>query len=179
MNDQSLHEHLRSVALSEGVEAYLEIGCREGDSLRQVVANSAVLRRVVVCDMWGPLYGGTGRGTHAHIDAMLNQFVYTGEREFHDGDSKVTVPKILGQFDLVLVDGDHSAEGALADLRNCWPLVARGGQLVFHDVLHPAHRYLRDVFAEFIGQQEDCWRVSWIMEGHGVACAWKIPRSAP
>lgn len=173
MNDQSLHEYLRSVALNPGVRSYLEIGTRDGDSLRQVVANSPVLGRIAVCDMWGPLYGGTGRGSHAHIDAMLNEFVYTGQREFYDGDSKATVPTISGTFDLVLVDGDHSAEGAMADLVNCWPLVASGGQLVFHDICHPAHRYLRRVFDVFIEQQANCQSTLEILEGHGVAIAWQ------
>lgn len=173
MNDKSLHDYLRGVALTPGVRRYLEVGCREGDSLRQIVANSAILERIVVCDMWGPMYGGTGRGGHDHIDWMLNGLGYTGEREFLDGDSKLTVPTIGETFDLVLVDGDHSAEGALADLQNCWPLVISGGQLVFHDVCHPAHRDLMPLFCYFAGRQVDCCGVQTILEGHGVAIACK------
>lgn len=173
MSDKSLHDYLRGVALSQGVRAYLEVGCRDGDSLRQVVANSECLSLVTVCDMWGPLYGGTGRGNHDHIDAMLNEFVYTGVREFLDGDSKDTVPRITRTYDLVLVDGDHSPAGALADLTNCWPLVATGGQLVFHDICHPAHRELQGLFDNFMRRQPACKTTLEILEGHGVAVAWK------
>ena len=174
MNDKSLHDYLRDEAVSPGVRRYLEVGCREGDSLRQIVANSAVINRVVVCDMWGPMYGGTGRGGHDHIDAMLNGLGYTGERLFLDGDSKKLVPTLRGQFDLVLVDGDHSPAGALADLTNCWPLVESGGQLVFHDIRHPAHPGLLTLFHVFMDDQPDCGRRYEILEGHGVACAWKM-----
>jgi hypothetical protein len=172
-NDKSLHDYLRDVALSPGVRRYLEVGCREGDSLEQIVANSVTIERVVVCDMWGPMYGGTGRGNHDHIDAMLNGFAYTGSRLFLDGDSKETVPTLHEEFDLVLVDGDHSPAGALADLENCWPLVESKGQLVFHDIRHPAHRELMVVFMEFMSQQADCAEIETILEGHGVAIAWK------
>ena len=174
MNDKSLHDYLRDEAVSPGVRRYLEVGCREGDSLRQIVANSPVLERIVVCDMWGAMYGGTGRGGHDHIDAMLNGLGYTGSRLFLDGDSKELVPTLREQFDLVLVDGDHSPAGALADLTNCWPLVESGGQLVFHDIRHPAHPGLLTLFHVFMDDQPDCGRRYEILEGHGVACAWKM-----
>lgn len=173
MNDKSLHDYLRGVALSPGVRRYLEVGCREGDSLRQIVANSPAIERVVVCDMWGPMYGGTGRGGHDHIDAMLNGFAYAGERLFLDGDSKELVPTLREEFDLVLVDGDHSPAGARADLINCWPLVASGGQLVFHDICHHAHPGLRALFHAFMDNQRDCGARHEILEGHGLAVAWK------
>lgn len=174
MNDKSLHDYLRDEAVSPGVRRYLEVGCREGDSLRQIVANSPVLERIVVCDMWGPMYGGTGRGGHDHIDWMLNGLLYAGSRLFLDGDSKELVPTLREQFDLVLVDGDHSPAGALADLTNCWPAVEPGGQLVFHDVRHPAHPGLLTLFHVFMDDQRDCNRRYEILEGHGVAIAWKM-----
>ena len=174
MNDKSLHDYLRDEAVSPGVRRYLEVGCREGDSLRQIVANSPVLERIVVCDMWGPMYGGTGRGGHDHIDWMLNGLLYAGSRLFLDGDSKELVPTLHEQFDLVLVDGDHSPAGALADLTNCWPLVESGGQLVFHDIRHPAHPGLLTLFHVFMDDQPDCGRRYEILEGHGVAIAWKM-----
>lgn len=36
-------------------------------------------------------------------------------------------------IDLLFIDGDHSFDGALADLRNFAPYVAKGGWLILHD----------------------------------------------
>lgn len=173
MSDKSLHDYLRHAAEAFTVRSYLEIGCREGDSLREVVAHSKVLTRVVVCDEWGACYGGTGRGGHDHIDGLLNRLGYTGERLFLDGNSRQLVPTLQEQFDLVLVDGDHSCEGAVADLTNCWKLVHPGGQLVFHDIAHIAHKELRELFGNFMDVQDDCGHRQENLEGHGLAVAWK------
>ena len=37
------------------------------------------------------------------------------------------------EFDLVFIDGDHSEEAVLADLRRTLPLLRRGGLVVLHD----------------------------------------------
>lgn len=54
------------------------------------------------------------------------------------GDSKEWLPKLSaalpGKADIVLVDGDHTYEGALADLVNAVPLVKPGGFILVHDV---------------------------------------------
>ncbi len=176
MSDASLHATLRFLA--DDVRDYLEIGCREGDSLREVVLHAPLLQRVVICDLWGSDYGGTGRGGHEHIDKLLDDLGYTGDRVFLDGDSRETVPTIRGtpglrRFDLVLVDGDHSDEGARADLENAWPLVAPGGTLLFHDIFHPSHRSLQRVCWSFFACVTDCESASENCEGYGVAVARK------
>ena len=171
MSDASLHATLRFLA--DDVRDYLEIGCREGDSLREVVLHATALKRVVVCDLWGIDYGGTGRGSHDHIDRLLDELGFTGERVFLDGDSRETVPPIRGTFDLVLVDGDHSDEGARADLENAWPLVADGGTLLFHDIFHPAHAGLMRVFRQFVVRCGDCREATRVSDGHGVGVARK------
>jgi hypothetical protein len=159
--------------LADDVRDYLEIGCRDGDSLREVVLHAPLLQRVVICDLWGSDYGGTGRGGHEHIDKLLDDLGYTGERVFLDGDSRETVPTIRWKFDLVLVDGDHSDEGARADLTNAWPLVADGGTLLFHDILHPAHPGLMQVFTKFFLGADDCQSIRRVFDGHGVGEARK------
>ena len=40
---------------------------------------------------------------------------------------------LLAEFDLVFVDGDHSYEGAKADLDNWCPRVRHGGRVLVHD----------------------------------------------
>jgi hypothetical protein len=171
MSDASLHATLRFLA--DDVRDYLEIGCREGDSLREVVLHAPALKRVVVCDLWGSDFVGTGRGSHDHIDQLLDDLGYTGARVFLDGDSRKTVPTIRGKFDLVLVDGDHSDEGARADLTNAWPLVHYRGTLLFHDICHPAHPGLMQVFTKFFVGRGDCEEAYRVSDGHGVGVARK------
>jgi predicted O-methyltransferase YrrM len=52
-------------------------------------------------------------------------------------------------IDLAFVDGDHSALGGLTDLVNVWGKLRPGGHLVFDDISHPQHLYLRAVATAF------------------------------
>ena len=168
-NDASLRGFLSQRCATALPRRYLEIGTREGDSLRVVVEHAYTLERVVCADTWGGEWGGTGRGGHAHVEAMLSAMLYVGEVRFLDGDSHQTILTLDEQFDLILVDGDHSEEGGAADLRNVWPLCAPGGCIVFHDVCHPAHRYLSGVWDRFVATHVDEIRVEGqILEGHGL-----------
>ena len=40
-------------------------------------------------------------------------------------------------FDFIFIDGDHSANAAMADWRNYWPMLRTGGFLAFHDIAYP------------------------------------------
>ena len=72
---------------------------------------------------------------------------------YHVGDSKRVDWE--GPIGLLFIDGDHSYEGALADLKRWVPYVEMGGLIALHDVAqptnlnpHPSHhevaRALRD-----------------------------------
>jgi predicted O-methyltransferase YrrM len=169
--NESLYRFLASHCRERSPERYLEIGTRDGGSLTVVRENSSALRRIVCADTWGGQWGGSGRGSHDHIEQLLALRLYTGSVQFLDGDSMQTIPTLREQFDLVLVDGDHSAEGARADLENVWPLVAAGGCMAFHDITHPAHPYLAEVFDEFVLKHDAPHHV--ILEPYGVGVAVK------
>lgn len=160
----TLHEYL---AIPSGVKSYLEIGCREGGSLRLVVAANPTLERLVICDTWGGIYGGTGRGSHRHIEELLASLGYAGEVRFLDGDSRELIPTLRETFDLILVDGDHSDEGAAADLANVRSLLAAGGRLLFHDICHPAHPGLRGVLDRFVADAGGSVEIHEEAEGFG------------
>ncbi len=125
--------------LASTITSYLEIGVQEGKSLQVVVKNAPYLKRLTLCDTWGRRSGGTGRGSHEHIETLLTQLGYHHAVKFLDGDSTQTLPglfnpKVLDleeRFDLVHIDGDHSEEHCLADLKNGWACCARF--LVAHD----------------------------------------------
>lgn len=174
MSNQSLYDFLGDHCRNNPVRSYLEIGTRDGGSLRVVVENSPDLSHVVCSDTWGGEWGGTARGTHDHVDRMLCELLYTGEVLYLDGDSKATIPALTGQFDLILVDGDHSYEGGMADLANVWPLCRSGGCIAFHDITHPEHPYLLTAFDEFVEQHRHTiasWRN--ILDAYGVGVAVK------
>jgi predicted O-methyltransferase YrrM len=81
------------------------------------------------------------------------------------------MPEKAEAFDLVLVDGDHSYEGGMADLVNVWPLVKPGGCVVFHDITHPAHPDLMQCFDEFVAKHKAPHEI--ITDGYGLGVAWK------
>ena len=68
------------------------------------------------------------------------------------GDSKETIPEFLSRApenwkaDLIYVDGDHSPEGAIADLEN---VHGHFKVLVCHDLVHPDHPYLLDIWKSY------------------------------
>lgn len=132
------------------MRSYLEIGTREGNSLAVVLENAPLLDVVYCADTWGGDYGGSNRGSHAHIDTLLAAHLYTGLVRYLDGDSKETLRTVDRTFDLILVDGDHSYSGGMADLLNSWALLKPGGTIVFHDVTHPAHPYLLTCWEAFL-----------------------------
>ena len=43
----------------------------------------------------------------------------------------------------------------MADLTNVFPLCASGGCILFHDICHPAHRYLTACFDEFVDRYKN------------------------
>lgn len=172
--DKSLRTFLAEYCSAASPQRYLEIGTREGDSLRIVIANSARLNSVVCADTWGFEWGGSGRVGHAHIDALIAACNYTGDVQYLDGDSKQTIPTLTptNLFDLILVDGDHSAPGAIADLDNVLPLLAENGCLVFHDITHPQHLYLDAVWDEWCVKNCRLFATTTKIEfGHGLGVA--------
>ena len=176
MSNASLYRYLAEHCSTHQVRQYLEIGTRDGDSLRVVLESAGrQLEVVYLADQWGTDYGGSGRGSHAHIKQLLDDFNFSGRRVFLDGNSRETIPTLMPQkaeaFDLVLVDGDHSYEGGMADLVNTWPLVRPGCCVVFHDILHPAHPDLMECFVEFVVTHGATSEK--IHDDYGVGVAWK------
>lgn len=152
---QSLHTLLQEYAEKRHPKSYLEIGVREGDSLLALF-NGWVPERVTLCDDWGTAAGGTGHGSHAHIETLLEtlktkplRYPITTNPTYMDGNSHEIIKALGEKFEFITVDGDHSKEGATQDLDDAWPLLEVGGLIFFDDIFHPAHPYLIDVLREF------------------------------
>lgn len=171
-----LHEFISDHVKNHKIEKYFEVGTQEGNSLKAVVTNCDV-KKVVCCDNWGKESGGTGRGSHDHIVKLLSEWTYNGVADFFDGNSHKTIklinqrPENKEQYDLVLVDGDHSIYGATMDLMDCWPLVKPGGYLFFDDIIHEGHCHLERVFDNWVQLEHNLFYSAkhYVHTGLGVA----------
>jgi hypothetical protein len=106
-----------------GPQASIEIGRAKGGSLRRIAANSGVVHSFDVV---------------AESPALREQL---SNVEFHTGDSRIQVPKVLDELlsageevDFALVDGDHRADGVMADALSLLDSDAcKRTVIVFHD----------------------------------------------
>jgi len=119
----------------------LEVGSYDGQSACWLIENFLThpRSRLTCCDMWEQR--SRDRVYEENMDEVYDRFQKncqaTGKwnqvRALR-GDSKSTLKTLAGeQFDLIYVDGDHSAEGTYADTILTHPLLAPGGLLLWDD----------------------------------------------
>lgn len=153
----AVYDALEDISRQADPQQYLEIGVSHGDSLR-VVLEHADPYYISLCDSWGSESGGQGLGGHEHIEQLLVDLGYDGAYTFLDGSSHDLLRTITARFDLILVDGDHSAAGAKQDLYDIWPLLNSGGYVVFDDVapefFHPDLLPVWDAWVKLTGISE-------------------------
>ena len=112
---------------------YLEIGVRRGFSMA-VVAQRAKSCNLTGIDLWIPVYGGADNPGPDFVREQISLTGHQGEVTLITGDSKKLLPEIDKQFDLILVDGDHSTEGVYQDIILSHKLLAVGGYIVVDDL---------------------------------------------
>ena len=140
---------------------YLEIGVRRGRSMSQVLSQSPATNAYGF-DLWIADYGSipekgilTTNPGPEFVSSELRRLGVTKEPTFIAGSSHDTLRPFLAnplnpqQFDLMLVDGDHSDAGARRDLEVAFAHVAPGGAIVFDDTRNSAHPGLQSVWDEF------------------------------
>ena len=154
---------------------YLEIGVRRGRSVC-TVARGCPKVEVLAFDMWVPGYAGMENPGPEFVKTELKKHGHTGEIFFINGNSHQTIPTFFKQnpqamFDMITVDGDHSEEGALDDLKNVIPRLSVGGILVFDDIVHPAHPYLLNVWKKAMTMFPYLTSFEFTELGYGVAFA--------
>jgi predicted O-methyltransferase YrrM len=162
---------------------YLEIGVRRGRSMA-MVAEAAPDARLVGFDMWVEGYAGMPNPGAEFVRSEIARVGHRGPIELVSGDSHETVPRFLADnpdlmFDVVTVDGDHSHDGALADLRAVIPRLSLGGVLVFDDIVHPLHPYLLDVWRAAVAEDGGLAGGEYAELGYGVAFAVRTGPSRP
>jgi len=156
-------------------EKYLEIGVRRGRSVCMVSRGYPGVD-IYAFDMWTPEYAGMPNPGPDFVQSELNQHGHQGKVVFINGDSHRTLPEFFKhnselKFDLITVDGDHSEEGAWADLQMVAPRLSEGGILVFDDISHPAHPYLIKVWRKTIEMFPFLSPYEYTEKGYGVAFA--------
>lgn len=162
-------------------ENYLEIGVRRGRSAC-VVASACPDVRIYAADLWQEGYAGNENPGQAFVRRELAKIGHKGPLEFLEGDSGVTVPRLWDDypelsFDLVTVDGDHSADGAWRDLVNVAPRVRVGGVLVFDDIANPYCPDLLEVWRRLV--EFDGGLQSFEYDAMGTGVAFAIRRHVP
>ena len=146
---------------------YLEIGVRRGRSMAQVLVESPETQAFGF-DLWIPGYGSLPeQGIHTANpgpEFVLGELAKLGISKLPKlvrGDSHATLPVFFQDpanpqsFDLILVDGDHTTEGARADLELAFAHLAPGGILIFDDICNTAHPELRGLWDQFIQRYPD------------------------
>lgn len=111
----------------------LEIGSFEGRATRWLCENvlTGEDARIDCVDLFAtdPVYGDY----HARFRA--NTAAFAERITEHAGPSYAMLKRLDGPYDIVYVDGWHSAFGALADGVMCWPMLNVGGLMIFDDYL--------------------------------------------
>lgn len=111
------------VPLADRPLSYLEIGTYEGRSACWMLDN--VLKHHM--------------STCVCVDIKIqdngwhNLRPYVDRVTIYEGDSKIIVPRLNVQFDIIYIDGDHSAKGALFDTVAAWRLCKEGGIILWDD----------------------------------------------
>lgn len=95
--------------------SYLEIGVYEARSAVWMLDN--VLTH--------PLSKYCGVDLEVRPNGWKNLAPHRDKVVIYEGDSKVIVPRLNQKFDIVYIDGDHSAKGALFDSVAAWPLATK------------------------------------------------------
>lgn len=156
-------------------ESYLEIGVRRGRSMA-IVAATCPECEIVGFDMWVEDYAGMANPGAAFVKAEMLKIGHYGKLELIGGDSHQTIKAYFSSrpeafFDLITVDGDHSASGAREDLLDVLPRLKIGGVLVFDDIAHPELPHLKDVWQALVvaDTRFSAWQFDEL--GYGVAVA--------
>jgi predicted O-methyltransferase YrrM len=157
----------------------LEIGVRRGFTSCAIVAG-AIDVELHMMDSWRPIYSERPNPGPVLVRQQLLAAGHRGRPVFHQGNSHELMPRLFAiepnlQFDIIVVDGDHTEAGADQDLRDTFPRVARGGVLVFDDLMHPSHRYLLNIWRRWTQKLSDQFTFAEYLDD-GLGVGWAVRR---
>lgn len=154
---------------------FLEVGVRRGWSTAAVAMASPDCQ-IYAFDEWHENYGGSANPGPQFVQSELSKLGYNKPIVFINGDSHKTLSKFFSEndekFDMVLIDGDHSVEGAHQDLMDTMPHINIGGVMVFDDIVDCEG--LQGVWDSLIKSFPNFRYFSFRENKPGVACAVRI-----
>ena len=151
----------------------LEIGCRSGISICQLLSNCTDFndKKVYLFDVFndGFISPELVKLNLSHLN------IPTDIVTFFTGKSEETIPKFKAdnptlKFDYILVDGDHTKSVAMLDLTNVSNMLNPGGIIIFDDIA-PDGCDLKDVWDLWKAQQGDNFDYFEDYNGKGVGVA--------
>lgn len=179
----------RMVSAHHGRLRYLEVGVRLGHSLAFVAAAAEAAGlplEALGVDAWGgTAYGLEDNPGEDYVRGRLEELELGAGIELRHANSHELLPELNGRrFDLIFVDGDHTAIGARRDLEDGWRLLEAGGVLVMDDTITElGNAELLGVWREFVSSLEagELAEVLEVLElPDGIpAFAWVRRRSSP
>jgi len=124
-----LHEYKGASNVS-----YLEIGVYEGRSFLWVMDNILThpYSKATAIDIFTGDFEKTFRSNLEISGASSKVNVLKG-------DSFYLLQNMSSKFDIIYIDGDHTAKAALFDAELSWPLLKEGGLMIFDDYLYQSH----------------------------------------
>jgi glycosyltransferase involved in cell wall biosynthesis/ADP-heptose:LPS heptosyltransferase/predicted O-methyltransferase YrrM/Tfp pilus assembly protein PilF len=153
---------------------FLEVGVRIGASMVQVLTH-APIKVAAGVDLWTGDYSGLPNTKEFLLSQLERHRAATGgtyQLHMLHGDSHKILKDLIQQqsfFNLINVDGDHSAEGAREDLEDALQLLTPRGAILFDDIIHPAHRYLLKVIQDFVRRHPELSLLLNTHDDNGVA----------
>lgn len=135
-------------------KAYLEVGVRRGFSMATAAAQSPETE-IFGFDIWTRDYAGVPNPGAEFVRTEIKKVGYKKKIQLINGDSHKTLPAFFGsreanvlhrlkfvwtmknrpaEFNLIVIDGDHSLLGAYQDLMDTMPHCAVGGAVIFDDI---------------------------------------------
>ena len=142
-------------------------------------ATNSPLCDLYAFDMWIQNYTGVDNPGPEIVKNELKKVNHKGKIYFHDGNSRITIPKFKKEnpkifFDLICVDGDHSLIGASKDLKNVIDMLKIGGFLIFDDTNSFEHPFLKSVWHKIVKKRDNLISSEFNEHGLGVSIATRL-----
>lgn len=138
LNDMMTIVEQYSMDMGWPLRKYLEVGCREGRALRQLVTSIDSIDTVLAIDWPGQDWGKVGSEVelNKNLDYLRREFDV--DATIYLGDSRDPAAKSfaedLGPWDLCLIDASHVYEDVVSDFNYYAPM---SKIVVLHDINHP------------------------------------------